>query len=546
MRARGEFRAGRLFFWAVLFGMPFLVQLVFLSGQFSGLQSPQALDHAQVARNLAEGHGFTTEFIRPLSLVFVASAKGHPDLANAPLHPLLLSLAFRVLPMTDNTVVLVSVLFWAGSVWLVFFLTQRLFGRKTATLAAAVAMLSLNPMLLSMGSSAAVVAMFLTLLLFLLLVKRAQAEATDGKPQSWRPLAAIGAVLGLLVLTDYYFLAIVIPVLLYLVVGVSERRDWRSAGLVAAAFAVVLLPWMIRNAVVVHNPFFTLAEYDVAARTGIYPGNSVYQHLDPQVAKSAAPLSFAWGNLRSVALKVRTGLRPLLESLPAFGGMFVGPLFFASLFLLLEKRSVRNVRRLFYGAAVSLALFMLIGAFTRESIVAFEPFAVIFAVGLLQRFLGPVDTEGVARAWRQRNWPGMWKPGRKLLVAGVFLILAALPLSRYVRIAGADEKPSMIKYDYLASQGPSDGLLMSDAPWVAAWYCNRPSVWLTQAAGEYDLIAQRVAPVTVLHFSGAFRTDPATAWGDWWQAAALSSEPYKGLVHVYAPSRGEIVRRRAS
>ncbi|MBM3871476.1 MAG: hypothetical protein FJ392_11005, partial [Verrucomicrobia bacterium] len=68
--------------------------------------SPEAMDAAQLARNLAEGRGFTTQHIRPASLYLLGNKSGsgsltnaHPDLANAPAWPILLSGAMRVLPL---------------------------------------------------------------------------------------------------------------------------------------------------------------------------------------------------------------------------------------------------------------------------------------------------------------------------------------------------------------------------------------------------------------------------------------------------------------
>ena len=79
---------------------------------YHGFSSPEAMDAAQVARNLAEGRGYTTDFIRPFSVYLVqkhnrathpaeiqmTNAPGfaqldgtHPDLANAPVYPTLLA-----------------------------------------------------------------------------------------------------------------------------------------------------------------------------------------------------------------------------------------------------------------------------------------------------------------------------------------------------------------------------------------------------------------------------------------------------------------------
>ena len=73
--------------------------------------NPEAMDVAQVARNLSEGHGFSTHFIRPASVGLqmeramkkgesptVALRQSHPDISNPPLYPALLAVMMKVLP----------------------------------------------------------------------------------------------------------------------------------------------------------------------------------------------------------------------------------------------------------------------------------------------------------------------------------------------------------------------------------------------------------------------------------------------------------------
>jgi len=82
-----------------------LLLLVYGAFQFNGLKHREAMDQAQVGRNLARGEGFTTYFIRPLSLWTTASRKTggaepllrHPDLINPPLYPALAASLFYIL-----------------------------------------------------------------------------------------------------------------------------------------------------------------------------------------------------------------------------------------------------------------------------------------------------------------------------------------------------------------------------------------------------------------------------------------------------------------
>src|SRR5687767_10445635 len=65
---------------------------------YKNLATPEAMDSAQVARQLASGRGFTTKFVRPMSIKLIQTHQGegakplgapHPDIANAPVFPLL-------------------------------------------------------------------------------------------------------------------------------------------------------------------------------------------------------------------------------------------------------------------------------------------------------------------------------------------------------------------------------------------------------------------------------------------------------------------------
>ena len=96
------------FLLAVLAGM---VVVMFHFIEARNFATPEAMDQAQVARNVAEGRGFTTWNIRPLSVHLMKQAAqahqrggtvlppgGHPDLENGPVYPVLVAALFKVLP----------------------------------------------------------------------------------------------------------------------------------------------------------------------------------------------------------------------------------------------------------------------------------------------------------------------------------------------------------------------------------------------------------------------------------------------------------------
>src|SRR5437773_1252383 len=97
--------AGVQFFRLGLFAILVLLVVLFYTGtQFYGLRDPQAMDLAQLGRNLARGRGYVTQNLRPLDVWYLNSIgratleQGHntiPELWTPPMYPLVLSAAFR-------------------------------------------------------------------------------------------------------------------------------------------------------------------------------------------------------------------------------------------------------------------------------------------------------------------------------------------------------------------------------------------------------------------------------------------------------------------
>ena len=84
---------------------------------YKNFSAPEAMDAAQLARNIAEGKGYTTLFIRPFSMYLVKTRTqqrsglppagkladytrirdAHPDISNPPVYPMVLAGLMKVL-----------------------------------------------------------------------------------------------------------------------------------------------------------------------------------------------------------------------------------------------------------------------------------------------------------------------------------------------------------------------------------------------------------------------------------------------------------------
>lgn len=191
-----------------------------------------ATTYHALGRNLADGKGY----VRPWDLEL-----GHRRVPTAefpPLFPVVLaglSLA-GVTTMSGQALAMCAV--GAGTVALTGLLGRRVAGPAVGLVAAGIA--ALHPMLFQSDAIPMPETLFACLVTAALLL--ALRAAALGSPRRW---AATGAVVGLAALTrsEGYLLA------LLLVVPLAWRR-WRELGAAFAALAIVVSPWIVRNAVV--------------------------------------------------------------------------------------------------------------------------------------------------------------------------------------------------------------------------------------------------------------------------------------------------------
>src|SRR5438552_5089051 len=100
--------------------------------------SGDALLYGELERNLAEGSGFVSRFVYPISLVFPAlRTVPQPHLLYQPAYPGVLAIAFRVAGERDAVIVITNVVLSWVVLALVFVLARRLFGLGAACVATA-------------------------------------------------------------------------------------------------------------------------------------------------------------------------------------------------------------------------------------------------------------------------------------------------------------------------------------------------------------------------------------------------------------------------
>jgi hypothetical protein len=517
---------------------------------YRNFATPEAMDSAQLARNLAEGRGYTTLFIRPFSLYLVQSHNqvqaadalasagtdfaeikaAHPDLANPPVYPLALAGLMKVLPF--HYPLNLQNGFWsnAGNFWryepdfliasfnevlllvvvvLTFFLARTLFDTSVAWLSAFLVLgcESLWRFSVSGLSTMLLMIIFIGLIWCILWIEEA---ARDPQPKFSRLLGlaiAAGVVVGAGALTRYAFGWVIIPVALYLILHGGQRGVLHALAAVGA-FALVLTPWIIRNFVVSGTPFGT-AGFAVVEGTSAFPGFQLERSIRPD-------LSSALG-LALYLHKFLDNLRPILQdALPKLGGSWVSMLFLAGLLLNFRSPAVRRMR---YFLLMCLALFIVVQALGRTQLseespeinsenllVLLAPLVFIYGVSLFLILLEQMEL-----------------PLRELryVVKIIFVVLCCAPMifallpPRAIPVVYPPYYPPDIQL--VSGWMKPNELMMSDIPWAVAWYGQRQCTWLTlNAQDDFFAINDYLKPVQGLYLTP--KTLDAKFASDWMRA----------------------------
>jgi 4-amino-4-deoxy-L-arabinose transferase-like glycosyltransferase len=496
-------------------GLAVLVVLLLTVGYnsraFRNMATQEAMDMAQLGRNIAQGKGYTTLFIRPFSIYLVkkhdletqgvppvgkladlAKLKGmHPDLANPPVYPVVLAALMKVLPFDyrlsttkrfwssggrfwrfepDFLIAMFNQLLLLGSVALVFFLARRLFDSGVAWLSAGL----LLGMELLWRFSVSGLSTMLLIVIFLGLAWCVVLLEEETRVPRWGPhgvliLAGLtGAMVGLGGLTRYSFGWLIIPVLAFLILFGGQRRVVLVL-IALAGFAALVAPWVARNYSVSGRPFGT-ATYAVLETTILYPENRLERSLEPDFSRLR--LVFFW-------LKLNANLRQIVtEELPRLGGSWITAFFLVGLMIGFRKPALTRLRYFLMGCIVVLILAQALGRtqLSEESheinsenlLVLVAPLVLVYGVSLFFLLL-----EQIRLPFLQL----------RPIIIGIFTVVVCLPMlfvflpPRTFPVAYPPYYPPAIQT--VAGWLKETELAMSDVPWAVAWYGQRQCVWLT-------------------------------------------------------------------
>jgi len=491
----------------------------FLIGEFRGLPISEAMDQAQIGREIARGHGWQTKFIRPLAIGELrengkdVKTAIWEDTYNAPIPPLLDAMAIYI-PIQkgwdltksdlvyagDRAIACMGVVFFLGSLLVLFFIARELFDERLAYIATGLVLIC---DMMWKYSLSGLPQMFL-LLVFQInvyaMLKAMRAHYLNQRCLGW--IAAVGFGFGVMALTHALSIFIFVPVLVF---AFFFFRGGVWAGLLMlGVFLAVYTPWLVRNAMVCGD-FRGLAGY-VGALDGIVHPEAGHMR------RFAIDLGETSGNyfLHNFRVNLTGQIDRLIEYM---GWSCVAPLALFSVLHAFRRPITAAFRWLLFAMFACAVAGMGIFGMKEEGSLAANQFYLLFVplficygmAYVLVQWDRRIGLGFILPAWSERS--GIRYLLRISLIA-VIVGLSSIPLiGRLIdRNPWAIEWPPYVP-PYIAAMkewfGPEE-IIGSDMPWAVAWYADRRSIWLPFE--PQDLIAisdyrQLGAPVCALYFS---------------------------------------------
>ncbi|MDX1952948.1 MAG: hypothetical protein SFY81_12270 [Verrucomicrobiota bacterium] len=480
--------------------------------EFKNFNNAEAMDNAQLARNIAEGKGFTTRFIRPLSISILQRQQGadaqvlenpHPDLANPPVYPLFIAGLMKILPFEyeipsgqsflryqpELLIAVANQLLFLGVVLFTFRIALRLFDSGVAWTSA----MALTGTQLLWDFSTSGLPSFLLMLLLLaivwgmIVIEQASRPAEPGGDETTasKPAGAgkilglsafIGILLGIGALTRYSFAFLAIPVLLFIGFTAGTRKG-AAVAIATLLMLACMAPWLVRN-YQISGTLFGISGYAVFDQTVVFPANRMERSMP-------ASLDIEFNKVGPSELMRKLLLNShqiITNDLPRVGGNWLIAFFLVSLLVPFRNPSLVRLKAFLGGTLLLLLVVQALGRTWHSS-----PDSIITTENLLMLMLPFMAIYGVAMFYillDQIAFPFVQL--RTLTIAG-FILALSLPLvitflpPRVFPVAYPPYYPPHIQL--VSSWVEPDELMMSDMPWGVAWYGRRDCVWTTLDTG---------------------------------------------------------------
>lgn len=479
------------------------IMVIYTATQFRGLKDAEAMDYAQIGRNLMTHGKFVTQCIRPASMWYLIEhstkqdpmIRQHPDILHPPLYPAFLAVGFKMFESSFSTeraartfppeqwvVVPFGHLCTILTGLLVFLIARRLFDGRVAMLSITLFFLSDTVWSMSISGLGIPLATLLgTSAFYAALLASGQHQEGQSLLRWLIPTILAGALCALAFLTRYGAVALVPAIALLL--GWSLRRNALQVVLIfLAVFVLCVTPWLMRNQAV-SGGLLGLAPY--TALNGPDPV------LDNGFERTLAQNLRAGAIFVALQAKVMNGVAEIYSgSLRTLGDGLLACFFLTTFFYSFAREQVRRLRWcIAVGMLGTIVLGSIFGHATVRLLHLYWPFALLYAVGFFYILLDRMQLR---------------IPLLRMGVTAAFLALSALPLvlTLLPPRAGVPYPPYFPPYiSHVCRMLNEDELLCTDMPWATAWYGNRNSLLLPSTIDEFYEINDYTKRINGIYFT---------------------------------------------
>jgi hypothetical protein len=479
---------------------------VYYKATFVGLVDRHAVDVAQIARNLATGHGFTTRFVRPFNVGLVAN----PDLQTAelntaPAFPYAVAALYQLRTASDQGIIWVSLLFLMLTIVSTYLLGWFLFDRRTGLLATAV--LGMSAPILNAGASGTewTMAAFLFVLMLFSVALHHRTTLGKGRVHGLVYVVLSALLLALLYLTNHVLVFLAVPLALYYAITGPKPR-LQTIVFVASAIAFIA-PWAYRNASLTGGSILGANAWDIFVRSTLFPGDVFFRSADPLYRSVARVIFFPIEHFGSFVTKLITGSSDIALSTVPMLGLAILPLAVVSMLYKFKSESANAVRLFTYGAIVLCVVCFAIFSVDTRAIILFGPIVGIFGSAY---FFLLLDAKGLHPVYA------------RTAIAVVLLASCWPSLAAIVERNNALPRSEVLgTNDYFVSlnAGGIRGQVYTDVPWLAAWRMDVTAIWLPHGDDDVVELTSAGFPLRVVIMTPEVATYPP---GEMWYLAYTS------------------------
>jgi len=485
--------------------------------QFNGLRTPEAMDLAQQARQIATGHGLTTQLIRPLALWQVRAKFGNnapsvnqfPETLSPPLYPVILAVVFKLgdvsklVPLAlspeaiknmrvyppDYLVLCFNLLCVGLAALAVYLWGSSQFDLGTGFLAAVffLGSTALWNQAISGGSVCLLILLYAWAGYFFYLGLKGEEDPKGATPLGGGWFGVAGFTIGLTPLVQMIHIW---PALALVCLGFflfQRGKIWLVLGFgIPLLFFLGWLAWLWTTT---RNPVGINWAY-LISESAHYPGNLVWRTYSFDIEKTNVWQRIMGSFVRGVAFLISQG--PVL-----CGATVAGTLAVLSALHNFRRPSAATAKLLWLGGV---GVFLLATAFiVRDETGTLTPVPLVL--------LPLASVYGAAALF---IFVDRWNLEIDLL-AKIFVILVGLiasaPIFSFVVQSSAPPFAYPPTYPpiflFMRSWFEPKEFQASDLPAAEAWYTNQATLWVPATRDELTKIHDRVTPIFSILFTPA-------------------------------------------